>query len=324
MEQLYNKPFPPPDGDICIQEPISEETYVMSTKANVSCYSNVGYVQPKVVTIRRKADHRLDDQDLVSLLTKLDVTTVIKIFGSMLHERKVVLISRALSTLSLCLEALESMLYPFTWQHTFIPILPLNMPDILDAPSPFLIGVLRSSHSAWDKNFDDGIIVDLDANKIIRCVGDEGTILPKRIHHKLRDALQCVLHLSDQGESTKNVLFSECFIRMFVDVLGHYGGHVVLQADGVKIFDRDAFIKSADTKATQNFLDWFSETSMFQFFIDSRLKNNFKHGVFEQRIMGDSAHQNYGGHFPFKNSKGHKNNRTFGINWLKDAFVMKS
>lgn len=59
------------------------------------------------------------------------------------------------STLSLCVEALESMLYPFSWQHTFVPILPLDMTDVLDAPAPFLIGVLRSAQNPWDKTLDE-------------------------------------------------------------------------------------------------------------------------------------------------------------------------
>lgn len=47
------------------------------------------------------------------------------------------------------------MLYPFTWQHTFVPILPLTMIDVLDAPAPFLIGCLRSLQTAWDKTLDE-------------------------------------------------------------------------------------------------------------------------------------------------------------------------
>jgi len=80
-------------------------------------------------------------------------------------------------------------------------------------------------------------VVDLDQNKVISCVGDEGTILPKRIHRKLRDALQLALTLADQKESTKNVLISECFIRMFVETMGHHANHIVVQQDGLKLFE---------------------------------------------------------------------------------------
>ena len=81
------------------------------------------------------------------------------------------------------------------------------------------------------------MVVDLDTNKILRCVGDEGSILPKRINRKLRESLQCVINLGDQGDAMKNVLFSECFIRMFVEIMGHFGNHITRQADGSKDFE---------------------------------------------------------------------------------------
>lgn len=40
-----------------------------------------------------------------------------------------------------------ALLYPFTWQHTYIPVLPPAMIDIVCSPTPFLIGLLSSSLS---------------------------------------------------------------------------------------------------------------------------------------------------------------------------------
>lgn len=88
-----------------------------------------------------------------------------------------------------------------------------------------------------------GIVVDLDQSKVISCVGDEGTILPKRIHRKLKEALLRVLDLTDQKDSTKNVLISECFIRMFVETMGHHAHHIVVQQDGMKIFEVFVMLK---------------------------------------------------------------------------------
>jgi len=85
--------------------------------------------------------------------------------------------------------------------------------------------------------------LDVDHGKIISCVGDEGTILPKRIHRKLRNALsQLVLDLAGQKESTRNVLVSECFIRMFVETLGHYSSHIVTKQDGTRAFDVSLYL----------------------------------------------------------------------------------
>ena len=49
------------------------------------------------------------------------------------------------STLSSCIHAVVALLYPFSWQHTFIPVLPASMLDIVCCPTPFLVGLLSSS-----------------------------------------------------------------------------------------------------------------------------------------------------------------------------------
>lgn len=46
------------------------------------------------------------------------------------------------SKLSSCIEALQSILYPFCWPHTLIPILPQSLWEIVEAPTPFVCGVL--------------------------------------------------------------------------------------------------------------------------------------------------------------------------------------
>lgn len=51
------------------------------------------------------------------------------------------------STLSKCCHAMVALLYPFTWQHTYIPVLPPSMIDIVCTPTPFIVGLLSSSLS---------------------------------------------------------------------------------------------------------------------------------------------------------------------------------
>lgn len=49
------------------------------------------------------------------------------------------------STLSQCCHAAVALLYPFVWQHTYIPVLPPAMLDIVCTPTPFIVGLLSSS-----------------------------------------------------------------------------------------------------------------------------------------------------------------------------------
>lgn len=90
MEELYRKQFPQTGGTITVTEPASDEMYNFYT-GNLR-----GFSPTRGVSIKRRADPRLDEEDLVTLLTTVDLPIVLKIFGSLLLERKVVLISRAL------------------------------------------------------------------------------------------------------------------------------------------------------------------------------------------------------------------------------------
>ena len=38
-----------------------------------------------------------------------------------------------------------ALLYPFTWQHIFVPVLPPSLLTFCCAPMPFVLGILRTS-----------------------------------------------------------------------------------------------------------------------------------------------------------------------------------
>ena len=62
----------------------------------------------------------------------------------MLSEKKIIFVSDKLSLLSNTIQAFETLLYPFNWPHTFIPVLPSFLIEMCDAPTPFIVGVMRS------------------------------------------------------------------------------------------------------------------------------------------------------------------------------------
>ncbi len=43
-------------------------------------------------------------------------------------------------------ETITSLMFPFAWHHIYIPILPSDLLDYLEAPTPFLIGVCIISY----------------------------------------------------------------------------------------------------------------------------------------------------------------------------------
>lgn len=80
-------------------------------------------------------------------------------------------------------------------------------------------------------------MVDLDEKRILQCVGDEMSILPSRLRRCLKTALQLVTNTTQPSDASRNVLVSEAFVRMFVEVCGHYRNHIITEQDSTEIFE---------------------------------------------------------------------------------------
>jgi len=99
---------------------------------------------------------------LQPLFSCLSISNVMVVFSCLLSETQVVLCSKYYTLLTPVCEALLGLLFPLVWQGCYIPILPYNMLDILDAPFPFLVGV-HSRYLREHPNRPHGpIYVDLD------------------------------------------------------------------------------------------------------------------------------------------------------------------
>ncbi|KAG8226141.1 hypothetical protein J437_LFUL005802 [Ladona fulva] len=245
-------------------------------------------LSPFVQPLRRPFDVRLEEKEVMELVTCLEVGVFLDVFASILLERKVLLTSKYLSKLSCCVQALQSVLYPFTWQHTFIPVLPAPMFDICGAPTPYIIGILKGSNGQIPSiSLDEGIMVDLDTSNCIKKVGDEGSILPSRMKRMLQSALRIISSMknSQQNSNKKNansgddidvcnVLVSDAFMGTFLFVVGHYPNHVVKHGDGHRTFQREKFIKAMPFSGVRMFLEWFTETAMFTSFINASLEGS--------------------------------------------------
>ncbi|NXI73559.1 DEN2C protein, partial [Anseranas semipalmata] len=247
----------------------------------------------EVMELCRPSDSRLEHVDFECLLKCLSVSHMIRVFASLLLERRVIFVADNLSTLSKCGHAAVAILYPFTWQHTYIPVLPASMIDIVCSPTPFLIGILSCSlPQLQDLPVEEVLIVDLCADRFLQEVSDEGEILP----HKLQAALVQILEERNeilsheqsciQGDMPLNSLVSEAFVQFFVEIVGHYSLHMNVTEKGERVFQRELFRKSHMSRNVRHFLHFFMETQMFAGFIQDReLSKNVVKGLFEVRAL---------------------------------------
>ncbi|XP_035417265.1 DENN domain-containing protein 2C isoform X4 [Cygnus atratus] len=231
----------------------------------------------EVMELCRPSDSRLEHVDFECLFKCLSVSHMIRVFASLLLERRVIFVADNLSTLSKCGHAAVAILYPFTWQHTYIPVLPTSMIDIVCSPTPFLIGILSCSlPQLQDLPVEEVLIVDLCADRFLQEVSDEDEILP----HKLQAALVQILEERNeilsheqsciQGDMPLNSLVSEAFVQFFVEIVGHYSLHMNVTEKGERVFQRELFRKSHMSRNVRHFLHFFMETQMFAGFIQDR------------------------------------------------------
>lgn len=99
------------------------------------------------------------------LIEHLGINNVVELFYAVLTEHKILFYSQSYTRLNEACQGLISLMYPFKYSHTFIPVLPATLIEFLSTPTPFIIGV----HSSLKKEISDlldVIIVDIDGGSV--------------------------------------------------------------------------------------------------------------------------------------------------------------
>ncbi|XP_045474322.1 uncharacterized protein LOC123680457 isoform X2 [Harmonia axyridis] len=200
-----------------------------------------------------------------------------KIFASLLLERKVILISCLLSKLSSCVEALQTIIYPFTWPHSFIPVLPQSLWEFVEAPTPIICGIL-SVEVLNKHDIEHGIVVDLDEKCIWKEEGDEDKALSTSMLKAWRKSL-ALAKTVPVDEDKHSFRLTDAYIHMFAVVLKNYKDYIV---NGN--FQKEAFIRSYKSKGVRRFLKWFTDTSMFLTFVDNVITKSQDFEQFDKKI----------------------------------------
>ncbi|KAK7896341.1 hypothetical protein WMY93_021666 [Mugilogobius chulae] len=257
----------------------------------------------EVMELCRPSDSRLEHVDFECLFSSLSLRQLLGVFSSLLLERRVIFTADKLSSLSQCCHAVLALLYPFVWQHTYIPVLPSDMLDIVCTPTPFFVGLLSSSlPHLTELPLEEVLVVDLGSRRFLRQLDDEDSILPFKLQSALENVLERRRELgSDRGGQISNdtdvlsTVVSEAFVRFFVELVGHYPLFVTGEREdgysssssspGSCSFQRDPFRKAIPSKSIRRFLEVFMETQMFGWFVQEReLHRHSLRGLFEVRV----------------------------------------
>jgi hypothetical protein len=133
------------------------------------------------------------------LFQSLSIERVLQVFSLFLLERQMVFVSADSHRLTLAMLCLRGLAMPFRYRGSFLPVLPDRdeYSDLLDAPTPYAIGVLNSNTKVRIPSH--ACVIDLDAGTVAD--PDHGPLVPgaKMAIRTLKKLIQATILLPQPG-----------------------------------------------------------------------------------------------------------------------------
>ncbi|MDP2434542.1 MAG: hypothetical protein Q8P67_02240, partial [archaeon] len=252
-----------------------------------------------VLTRPNGNDTPLENINFQTLLQRVSSSNLFRIFIAMLAERRMIFVSSSLSCLSECTQAAVAFLYPFHWQHVFIPVLPSSLLYFCCAPMPFVVGLLASFLPALQELSDameDVFIFDLDADRFLRKSDDDTRLIPPEMSSNLKTTIKSlqkkVLGIRRRNIGTaagelppieKRDRLLEAFLGFFVELLSDYREYIdPAHEDG---FQKALFVARSPAPV-RAFIEILSGTQMFERFIAERVRRQLlmQQSLFDRRV----------------------------------------
>nr|XP_056702124.1 DENN domain-containing protein 5B isoform X3 [Euleptes europaea] len=162
----------------------------------------------------------LSDYPLREVFELLGLENLIQVFTCVLLEMQILLYSQDYQRLMTVAEGITTLLFPFQWQHVYVPILPASLLHFLDAPVPYLMG-LQSKEGTDRSKLElpqeaNLCFVDID-NHFIE-LPEELPQFPNKLDfiQEISDVLlqfgvplEATLHSSESATKLKNLVLNE-------------------------------------------------------------------------------------------------------------------
>jgi hypothetical protein len=259
------------------------------------------------------------DSNIKILFDCLDITTVIKLWCSILLEKQIIIIANQTYLLFSICEALMKLIFPFKWLYPYIPILPKSKLDYLEAPTPYIMGILscNADFQYLRENFPEHVICDVDTSQIF-C--KNLTTLPTLEQNKLRRKLQFVKNpeifdieeLMSEVSKTKTYIEDICADRTFSSNVQYIFFRPIRRVFGNfqkrfmqgKVFDEERFLEELINEEEKLFWGKIIHTCAFENFV---VANQYLDDSFTKIFKKIIKHEDSGSQ---------KGVISFGVNYL--------
>ena len=242
----------------------------------------------------------INDSYLETLFRVLSIDIILIAWQGLLLEKKLYLICSSKETLLQVAHGFITLLFPFKWIHTYIPILPEKLRSFTESPMPLIFGI----PFPIDLNEipDDGLNLIININKncfenyheeIPKLTGKLKLVLEKRIKNlkekyniekiEHSDEWMDYLDTIENKERPRNLNaidggeIREVFYDVFINMFKNYGKYFDWDKhnndeddfeEDIE-FKREIFLKDHGSQDDGTFLNMFCDTALFNQFIKS-------------------------------------------------------
>ncbi|XP_070816346.1 DENN domain-containing protein 1B isoform X1 [Chaetodon trifascialis] len=277
LNSLYDLPVPKPFTPVNLS--VNEQLYIATGQVlrdRRSKEPHSYFIAPDINGLPTIPESR----NLTEYFVAVDVNNMLQLYASMLHERRIIITSSKLSTLTACVHGAAALLFPMYWQHIFIPVLPPHLLDYCCAPMPYFVGVhLSLLERVRSRSLEDVVILNVDTNTL-ESPFDDLHNLPSDVVSSLKSKLK------KQSTATGSGV-ARAFLRAQAALFGSYRDALRYKPGEPITFCEESFVNHRSS-TMKNFLSMAVNLQLFKQFIDGRLaKLNAGRGfsdVFEEEI----------------------------------------
>ena len=248
-------------------------------------------------------DLNIMNTSIPDLFKLFSIDNIIYIFRFLIFEKKILFIDEDYTRLTTVTDNFISLLYPFQWMHTYIPIMSDQMLKYLETFLPFINGINSSLMSLVKELFQTGemeegeemFLIYINSNKlklgsslvgknkkVNKYIDDNVPNLPNYLEKELRNKLKklkedienftkknpFIPDLSEFDLKIRNV-FIELFVEMFHDI----DKYLCFLDDDV-VFNKNLFLETI-SKEDKIFYNEFIDTQLFQLFCQNYVNDEY-------------------------------------------------
>ena len=246
------------------------------------------------IKIKRNKLNELKNIDYTTnfMLSIYNIENFLEIFKYSLYETKTLLFSSQINNLSIFINGILSLLYPFNYSFQVSSCVPNNAFDLLESISPYILGINQKyTESFFTDNKieieeENLLIIDIDNKNIIIKVKNKENYpnLPKCYLKKLKSGIEDILKKQKSSHKSKKKedlnLFSSLFFDFFLNMMYDYSDYLnndyffnkskYKNSNIQGLFKIKDFINNHSSNE-KSFLQAFVNTQMFSDFIFKKM-----------------------------------------------------